>query len=770
MPVSPTALQRPAAYWKDGSPSSAHGNSSSYWSSRMPCFTNTQWRMLSNGHNDIGTDHSFATSSSFESLRRTMAGHWWSVSVFLPKEQMISRSPSLSASSVSEQLTASAWRQIIDCALQRIDNHPLPGDDEIQPWRKQQQAMMKTAQKKANRSARKKKNNDNTTTQETTTPSEKQSFSNKQQKGKEEEAVTKNKKKKHKREKGKERVPLDDDPKEDGKQKDKEEKVISFDGKCRKICVFLKEDQKLLIKRWMGTYRWTYNACNAAVRAGLCGFSTDELRARFLSSEAFGKASGRSANGKGAAKKKKLIAPLTKKQSKVWRKALEPTGHWPSRATWVLDTPSDIRDQAIKELTQAYSNGLEVHGSLAAFEVKFKSLKKLSQQTITIGSHEWNRIARGHARDSVYCQLFNRGNALWSREELPEMMTRDFKLVRTRLGRYYLCIPTDLNDDKNKKKKRKAGKKTKIGVGGERASENPVSSSIFTEHKEEEEKQIGRECVFIDPGVRTFITSFDLQGRIHEFGKGSIKRIERLCYYLDDLISRTDAKRPEDKARFVLAKKKRWKMRRAALRMRRRIRNLIDEAHRKIALWLCGNYRVIVWPLSGVKNMVTKKKQKKKERKNKHSSEEKKEKNIATTTSSSCDESQQRKAQLKECKRRIGRKTVRAMLTWSWYRFQQWLKHKVRQFPDCRLVLASEAYTTKTCTICGQQNNNVGGDEVFRCVDVHCANRAAPRDHHGARNIGVRFLTEWASAKWKKQMGGETTSAQLAAGAIMLPL
>ncbi len=597
--------------------------------------------------------------------------------------------------------------------------------------------MMNTAKKKANR--RKKKNNDNTTI-----PSEKQSFSDKQNKGKKEEAITKNKnKKKRKREKGKERVPLDEGTKEDNKQEDEKEEVIPFDGKCRKICVFFKEDQKLLIKRWMGTYRWTYNACNAAVRAGLCGFSTDELRARFLSSEAFGKSSGRSANGKGAAKKKKLIAPLTKKQSKAWRKALEPTGHWPSSSrAWVLDTPSDIRDQAIKELAQAYSNGLKAHGSLDAFEVKFKSLKRLTQQTLTIGSREWNRKARGHARDSVYCQLFNRGNALQSSEQLPEMMTRDFKLARTRLGRYYLCIPTDLNDDKKKKKKQKYNKKMKNRIGNKKGEEE--SSSTVIDNKEKEEEQIGRECVFIDPGVRTFVTSFDLQGRIYEFGNGSIKRIERLCYYLDDLISRTHAKRPKDKSRFVLGKKKRWRMRRAALRMRRRIRNLIDEAHHKIALWLCENYRVIVWPLSGVRNMVTKKHRKKKKCKDekKSNTEEKKKKN---TTASLCEESQQRKAQLKEYKRRIGRKTVRAMLTWSWYRFQQWLKHKVREFPDCRLVLASEAYTTKTCTVCGQQNNNVGGDEIFRCADVHCTNRAAPRDHHGARNIGVRFLTEWAS-------------------------
>ena len=124
--------------------------------------------------------------------------------------------------------------------------------------------------------------------------------------------------------------------------------------------------------------------------------------------------------------------------------------------------------------------------------------------------------------------------------------------------------------------------------------------------------------------------------------------------------------------------------------MRRRIRNLVDEAHRKIVLWLCENYRVIVWPVSGVSKMTAK-----------------------------WDELKQRK-----CK--IGRKTVRNMLMWSWYRFQEWLKHKAREFPKVKVVLVSEAYTTKTCTDCGMQNDNVGSAKVFCCTSTTCLNKGAP--------------------------------------------
>ncbi len=111
--------------------------------------------------------------------------------------------------------------------------------------------------------------------------------------------------------------------------------------------------------------------------------------------------------------------------------------------------------------------------------------------------------------------------------------------------------------------------------------------------------------------------------------------------------------------------------------------------------------------------------QKEHKNENKPSSEEKKEKDAATATSSSCNESQQRKAQSKECKRCIGCKTVRAMLTWSWYHFQQWLKHKVRKFPDCHMVLASEAYTTMTCSECGSVKQ-VGPSKMYKYENYTC--------------------------------------------------
>ncbi|MDT9303609.1 MAG: transposase, partial [Limnospira sp. PMC 1281.21] len=117
---------------------------------------------------------------------------------------------------------------------------------------------------------------------------------------------------------------------------------------------------------------------------------------------------------------------------------------------------------------------------------------------------------------------------------------------------------------------------------------------------------------------RTFMTGFD-GSRFLELGSGDIGRITRLCQHLDDLMSRI-AKEP--------CRSRRRRMRQAAQRMRTKIRNLVDEAHKQIAHYLTHNYSIIFLPTFETSNMVAK------------------------------------------VKRLIKSKTARAMLTWAHYRFK----------------------------------------------------------------------------------------------------
>jgi putative transposase len=148
-------------------------------------------------------------------------------------------------------------------------------------------------------------------------------------------------------------------------------------------------------------------------------------------------------------------------------------------------------------------------------------------------------------------------------------------------------------------------------------------------------------------------------------------------------------------------------MRKAQMRLRLRIRNLVDEFHKKLALWLVSNFELVLLPEYDSSNMVNK----------------------AT--------------------RKISRPSVRAMLTWAPYRFKQRLLMKSKLGDErCRVVIVKEPYTTKTCGECGHLNREVGANKVFDCP--YCLT-TLPRDWNAARNVFLRFV---ATSTWATRLPG----------------
>jgi putative transposase len=191
--------------------------------------------------------------------------------------------------------------------------------------------------------------------------------------------------------------------------------------------------------------------------------------------------------------------------------------------------------------------------------------------------------------------------------------------------------------------------------------------------------------IALDPGVRTFITGFDGQQFI-EVGASDFGRIQRLCQHLDKLTSRMSK---------VNALERRA-MRRAAFRMRQKIRHLVDEMHNQVACYLTKNYRIIFLPTFESSDMVAK------------------------------------------AKRKIRSKTARAMLTWAHYRFKQTLKHQAIT-RGVTVIEVSEAYTSKTCIKCGHIHSKLGGSKVFKCPNC---NHKINRDFNGALGILLRALRD----------------------------
>ena len=87
-------------------------------------------------------------------------------------------------------------------------------------------------------------------------------------------------------------------------------------------------------------------------------------------------------------------------------------------------------------------------------------------------------------------------------------------------------------------------------------------------------------------------------------------------------------------------------------------------------------------------------------------------------------------------KRKLRKKTVRRMLSWSHYMFKQRLINKARQFGK-KVVIVDEAYTSKTCSCCGEVHNNLGGNKTYICPNSNCG-AVMDRDVNGAKNIFLR--------------------------------
>jgi putative transposase len=291
-------------------------------------------------------------------------------------------------------------------------------------------------------------------------------------------------------------------------------------GKVRKIRVYPTKEQKAVFNKWLGTVRWTYNKCLEAVNKGIKK-NLKELRAACLNEAAL-----------------KNSAP------------------------WALETPFDIRDDALQDLLQGFKLNFakqRAHPDMQhKFQMRYRS-RKDPQQSLLVRSRDWVRT-RG-----AYVSVFG-SKVLRSAEPLPSTLEYDSRLVKDRLGRFWLCIPQPL---------------------------------------EVQAKTKGERIIALDPGVRTFMTGYDPSGAVWEWGAGDMTGIFRLCYAADKIQSKLHS--ADVKALTgIKGKRKRRHLRQAFLRVHERIKCLVKDVHCKLAKWLCENYDVVVLPEFQTQGMVRK--------------------------------------------------------------------------------------------------------------------------------------------------------------------
>lgn len=208
----------------------------------------------------------------------------------------------------------------------------------------------------------------------------------------------------------------------------------------------------------------------------------------------------------------------------------------------------------------------------------------------------------------------------------------------------------------------------------------PVPSVISSEKQ--------RTVIALDPGVRTFLTGYE-PTKVVDMASGSVRRLFKL---------RNVQNRLRHSMKFVKARqRKRYRI--ACERIAKRIKNLVDEIH-----WKCINYLLtyddIILPEFKVKQMIKKK---------------------------------------KVPGKGINRRTKREMVSLSHYKFKMRLISKLVAFPNKKLYIVNESYTSKTCTNCGHINENLGGNKLYFCKDG--CKHEIPRDYNGARNIFIKYCS-----------------------------
>jgi putative transposase len=309
-----------------------------------------------------------------------------------------------------------------------------------------------------------------------------------------------------------------------------------------------------------------------------------------------------------------------------------------AKNVWLNEIPGEIKDVAVRDMDKAR----KAHFAKLKVDVnakfKFRS-KKDKQESFEVRGRDAVR------KSGMFASL--QLNKLKSKEGLPNEVDAAVRFVRDRLCRYYIIVTREIT-------------------------------------QKSENQTLG--VVSLDPGVRTFQTTYDDSGVSSEWGKGDMRVLYGMCRLADKLQGSMSKKKGSKKRG---AKREWW----GALD---KIKNKVKEIHHKLAKWLCESYAVVLIPKFESSNMVTR------------------------------------------GKRRIGSITSRNMLTWSHYTFRELLKTKAELYDGVRVVECSEAYTSKTCGQCGEINAALGASKTFKCAKC---NYIADRDVNGARNIMLRYLT-----------------------------
>jgi hypothetical protein len=472
--------------------------------------------------------------------------------------------------------------------------------------------------------------------------------------------------------------------------------------------------QQRALAGWMGSARYTYNACLRGVQRDGMPFQVGDLRSRYVSASAQPQKGPTPTTEEGWARKRARDAARAAKQAELGYEV----GELLKAKPWLKHTPFSVRDNAMLDLVDA-EKAMRAKAALARQRGE-ADFQRWTLHPRDKGAPSGNTIKLGHGTDihsatpvprptgrEVAVDAHNPGarRRTWTRLRLFDRFKcfdgaplgdvylaedvvgkfggihHDCRMTRDARGRFFLHVPVA----------------TPLPEPVPLAQRRPAA---------------------LDPGVRTFQAAHAPEGH-GTYADGDFERVLRpLCERVDALQSRRDRMvekweggqwgppctgwypdpRHEGYGALRSYTRARRGLERSMARLRDRVRQLVDECHRQVANDLLSRFDTVLIPVFESSKMAA------------HEQEG-------------------------GGRRRLTHASTRALLGWAHFRFRERLKHAAL-LRGKEVVVVDEAYTTKGCSRCGTITE-IGGSKTFRCAQCGFE---APRDPKSARDILAKHV------------------------------
>jgi putative transposase len=193
-----------------------------------------------------------------------------------------------------------------------------------------------------------------------------------------------------------------------------------------------------------------------------------------------------------------------------------------------------------------------------------------------------------------------------------------------------------------------------------------------------EQKKMQNKNIAIDLGVRTFASCLS-ENKVIMIGENCSNRILTYIKRKDSILENNNIKKEIKHKNEILINKK--------------INNLVDEMHWQTINYLIKNYETILIGDLNVKSIVKK-------------------------------------------NGNLGKMSKRIAMCLKFYNFKQKLNYKCN-INDKNLGIINEWFTSKMCSLCGNIDENLGGNKIYNCKKCKST---LNRDINGARNIYIKSI------------------------------